>query len=75
MSGNIRIIRNSLNLKQSTVADYIGISLTSYCHKESAKRDFTLTEMKKIQELFGKNGAAYTIDEIFFANSVTITET
>ena len=47
-------------LTQEDMAKRIGISTYSYLMKENGKRDFTLTEMKKICEILGKE-----LSEIF----------
>lgn len=41
-------------LTQEDMAERIGISTYSYLMKENGKRDFTLTEMKKICEILDK---------------------
>jgi len=47
-------------LTQEDIAKRIGISTYSYLMKENGKRDFTLTEMKKICEILNKE-----LSEIF----------
>ena len=47
-------------LTQEDMAERIGISTYSYLMKENGKRDFTLTEMKKICEILNKE-----LSEIF----------
>jgi len=47
-------------LTQKDMAERIGISTYSYLMKENGKRDFTLTEMKKICEILNKE-----LSEIF----------
>jgi putative transcriptional regulator len=47
-------------LTQEDMAEKIGISTYSYLMKENGKRDFTLTEMKKICEILNKE-----LSEIF----------
>ena len=47
-------------LTQEDMAERIGISAYSYLMKENGKRDFTLTEMKKICEILNKD-----LSEIF----------
>ena len=47
-------------LTQEDMAERIGISTYSYLMKENGKREFTLTEMKKICEILDKK-----LDEIF----------
>lgn len=46
-------IRVEKGLTQEDMAKRIGISTYSYLMKENGKRDFTLTEMKKICEILG----------------------
>lgn len=48
---------------QSDIAKMLGISVTSYSCKESGKKDFTLSEAKKIADYF-----KITIDKLFFAS-------
>lgn len=47
-------------LTQEDMAKRIGISTYSYLMKENGKRDFTLSEMKKICEILNKE-----LSEIF----------
>ena len=47
-------------LTQEAMAERIGISTYSYLMKENGKRDFTLTEMKKICKILNKE-----LSEIF----------
>ena len=47
-------------LTQEDMAERIGISTYSYLMKENGKRDFTLTEMKKICKILDKE-----LSEIF----------
>ena len=47
-------------LTQEDMAESIGISTYSYLMKENGNLDFTLTEMKKICEILGKE-----LSEIF----------
>lgn len=47
-------------LTQEDMAERIGISTYSYLMKENGKRDFTLTEMKKICDILDKE-----LSEIF----------
>ena len=58
---NLRILRELKDMRQSDVAKAIGISSGSYQNKETGKTEFTLSEAKKISDLF-----ALSLEEIFF---------
>jgi len=58
--GKLKGARVEKGLTQEAMAEKIGISTYSYLMKENGKRDFTLTEMKKICEILGKE-----LSEIF----------
>ena len=58
--GKLKGARVEKGLTQEDMAERIGISTYSYLMKENGKRDFTLTEMKKICEILGKE-----LSEIF----------
>ena len=58
--GKLKGARVEKGLTQEDMAKRIGISTYSYLMKENGKRDFTLTEMKKICEILGKE-----LSEIF----------
>ena len=40
MINKVKGYRNMINLSQKEMAELLGISFTSYCHKEQGKRDF-----------------------------------
>jgi DNA-binding XRE family transcriptional regulator len=61
MSKNLKVLREAKGITQTETAQCLGISLHSYCNKENGKVDFTMSEAKKLSDLFG-----LTIDEIFF---------
>lgn len=58
--GKLKGARVEKGLTQEDMAERIGISTYSYLMKENGKRDFTLTEMKKICKILGKE-----LSEIF----------
>lgn len=58
--GKLKGARVEKGLTQEAMAERIGISTYSYLMKENGKRDFTLTEMKKICEILDKE-----LSEIF----------
>lgn len=64
--------RNMLNLSQQEVASKIGVSPTTYNHKETGKRKFSQTEMVAIISLFKERIPEITMDEIFFENNISI---
>ena len=59
--GRLRGLRAERGMKQSDVANIIGISSIAYTLKENGKSDFKASEMASIMKLF--NASA---DEIFF---------
>ena len=48
----IKAYRVYNDLGQTEMAEKIGISLTSYCHKEQGLKEFTSTEVGKMSEVF-----------------------
>lgn len=54
MAQKLRAERALKDLTQSDVAKYLGISLTAYASKERGEFEFTVSEAKKLCELFGK---------------------
>ncbi|HHW90712.1 MAG TPA: helix-turn-helix transcriptional regulator [Clostridiales bacterium] len=60
MNHKLKGTRVEKGLTQEDMAEKIGISTYSYLMKENGKRDFTLTEMKKICEILDKE-----LSEIF----------
>ena len=58
--GKLKGARVEKGLTQEDMAERIGISTYSYLMKENGKRDFTLTEMKKICDILDKE-----LSEIF----------
>lgn len=58
---NLKTLRESKGFKQQDVANYLEISLHSYCNKENGKRKFNIDEAKKLSELF-----ELPVEDIFF---------
>lgn len=54
------VIRRENRLKQKDVAKKIGIHPQSYHLKESGKREFTISEARKLAKLFN-----CTLDDLF----------
>jgi len=54
----LRVMRG---LTQQDMAEVLNVSTKTYCKKELGQSDFSLTESKKIADLFEK-----PIEEIFF---------
>lgn len=59
----LRELRNKYGLKQKDMAKLIGISVSSYNYKENGLSDFTLSEIKKIIEIFNES-----FENIFLSN-------
>ncbi len=59
----LRALRALHQVDQKRLADLIGVTLSTYSHKETGKHAFTLYEAKKIADFFGR-----TIEDIFFGN-------
>ena len=62
----LKALRAEYNLKQSDLAEMIGICKATYCRKENGLREFTESDIKKICEIFNKDPK-----DIFFQDSVT----
>lgn len=60
MNAKLYIARRESKLKQSDVAKMIGIHPQSYYLKENGKRDFTMTEAKRLTIVFGR-----TLNDLF----------
>ncbi|HDK7162139.1 TPA: helix-turn-helix domain-containing protein [Clostridium botulinum] len=63
-------LRAQNNLTQQDMAELIDTSIQTYNRKELGKREFTLTEAKKIADYFSKS-----VDEIFFRKKVNANKT
>lgn len=60
MNQTLYVVRREMRLKQKEVAEKIGMHPQTYHLKECGKREFTISEGKKLAVLFGK-----TLDELF----------
>lgn len=60
-SENLKLLRSRHRYSQSKVADLLNISRQSYQLKESGKKDFTYSEIKRLGEIFNVSPG-----EIFF---------
>lgn len=60
MSTQVYIKRKENNLKQTDVARMLSIHKQSYYMKEKGKRDFTITEAKRLARIY-----RCTLDELF----------
>lgn len=60
MNAQVYVKRKENNLNQSEIAKIIGIHKQSYYLKESGKRDFSETEMKRLAKYYN-----CTLDELF----------
>jgi|UPI00065F73EB prophage ps3 protein 14, transcriptional regulator len=67
MINKVKGYRNMINLSQKEMAELLGISFTSYCHKEQGKRDFKDNEKIIFLEIVKKSVPNITIEEIFFS--------
>lgn len=61
LTKNLVILRKNKGMKQSDLAKVIGISSGSYQNKETGKTEFTLSEAKKISDIF-----KLSLEDIFF---------
>lgn len=60
MNYQVYIKRKEHRLRQADIAKKLGISTQSYYLKETGKRDFTMTEAKRMALIYG-----CTLDELF----------
>lgn len=60
MNAGVYIKRRESKLRQADVAEKLLISKQSYYLKETGKRDFTITEAKRLARIYG-----CTLDELF----------
>ena len=71
MNTKLIAYRKMLKLNQKFIAEKIGISPTSYSHKESGKINFNQKEMVVITNIIKEKIPNITMDDIFFDNSVS----
>lgn len=60
----VRGYRVMCNMTQDDMALVLGMSKRTYLDKESGKREFTLTEFKKIKEIINDKGINVTLDDL-----------
>lgn len=60
MNAQLYVKRREYKLKQKEVAEMLGIHKQSYYLKENGKREFTISEAKKLAKIFD-----CTLDELF----------
>ena len=60
LNSQLYIKRKEKRLKQKEVAEMLGIHKQSYYLKENGKREFTISEAKKLAKIFD-----CTLDELF----------
>lgn len=57
----LKLLRAKNSLSQQDMADLLGMAINSYNHKENNVKDFTISEIEKIKEIFG-----LPYEDIFF---------
>lgn len=67
----LRGLRNTFNIGQRELAEYLSVSISTYSQKETGIRSFTQPEMYKIYQYFKKFKEDITLDEIFLPLIVT----
>lgn len=60
MQSKLIILRKERDVKQQELADLLNINVKTYNFKETGKSQFTMNEMFKISDFFGKS-----VEEIF----------
>ncbi|MGU8337131.1 helix-turn-helix transcriptional regulator [Clostridium perfringens] len=70
MNNSIKAYRTLLKISQKSMAEKLGICITSYNHKEQGKKDFTHKEMCELLCIFRKHIPELTSDELFFTKEV-----
>lgn len=63
MNVGVYVHRKERNLNQSDIAKILSIRTETYCKKETGKRDFNETEMKRLAKYYG-----CTLDDLFGGN-------
>lgn len=60
MNAQLYVKRRENKLKQADIAKALNIAKETYCLKENGKRDFTITEARRLAKYF-----ECTLDELF----------
>lgn len=71
MNKKLIAYRKLLNITQYDMAEKIGISATSYNHKENGKKEFLQNEMILITDIIKSKIPEVTMDEIFFKKDIS----
>ncbi|MBL4933023.1 helix-turn-helix transcriptional regulator [Clostridium paridis] len=70
MNKKLVAYRKMLDITQLQMAQEIGVSLTTYNHKETGKKEFNQSEMVSITDIIKAKVPNVTMDEIFFNNRI-----
>lgn len=71
MNNKLVAYRHMLCITQLEMAKILGISLTTYNHKETGKKNFNQVEMFSITKIFKEKIPGITMDEIFFNENIS----
>ncbi|WP_034438077.1 helix-turn-helix transcriptional regulator [Clostridium ihumii] len=71
MNNKLIAYRKLLNITQLEMSKKLGVSLTTYNHKETGKKDFNQTEMFYITQILKEKVPQITMDEIFFKKNIS----
>lgn len=66
MNKKLVAYRKMLDITQLEMAQKLGVSLTTYNHKETGKKGFNQKEMVSITDIIKLKVPNITMDEIFF---------
>ena len=64
LTSKLKSLRVLNNINQDRMAELLGIGKTTYVFKENGKKEFKLSEVKKIKEIF--NLSSSEVEQIFF---------
>ena len=70
MNKKLVAYRKMLDITQLEMAQKLGVSLTTYNHKETGKKEFNQKEMVSITDIIRLKVPNVTMDEIFFRHSI-----
>lgn len=70
MNKKLVAYRKLLDITQQEMAQKLGVSLTTYNHKETGKKEFNQKEMVSITDIIKLKVPNVTMDEIFFENNI-----
>lgn len=69
----LKELRNSRNLKQSELADLVGLSRPAISNIESGKRSLTLSTLKRFCEVYGIDISYFGIDTSSYDEATDLT--